>query len=102
MFKKSYKKKQSTSIKKLLHNEKNKVTTTTNIINQKQQKTKLQQKKSKNGKICIGTYFQCFNQCQSSELQTTHGKGRGSTILTKQNKVAVQENNNVRGTTMAT
>jgi hypothetical protein len=36
---------------------KNKVTTTTNIINQKQQKTKLQQKKSKNGKICIGTYF---------------------------------------------
>ncbi len=52
---------------------------------------KLQQKKSKYGKICIGTYLWCLHLRQSSEFQPTHGKGRGSTILTKQNKLAMQE-----------
>ncbi len=32
-----------------------------------------------------------LNWCRSSELQLTHGKGRGSTILNKQNIAAVQE-----------
>jgi hypothetical protein len=76
---------------------KTKVTTTTTKNNKKQKYEKWKTKKNEvttlkkweNGKICNGTYLWCSNWCQSSELQPTHGKGKGSTILTNQNRVTM-------------
>ncbi len=42
-------------------------------------------------KICKKTHLWCLNWCQSSELLLAHCKGKGSTILTKQNKVTTTQ-----------
>ncbi len=75
------------------NNKKEKIIEKTKIIKQKLPKNEAatNRKKIKKWKICNGTYFWCASWCQSSKLQFAHGKGMGSIILTKQNRVATQE-----------
>jgi len=43
------------------------------------------------GKMCKRTHLWCLNWCQSFEHQPAHCKGKGSTILINQNKVATTQ-----------
>ncbi len=43
------------------------------------------------GKMSKITHLWCLNWCQSSKLQLAHCKGKGNTILTKQNIVATTQ-----------
>ncbi len=80
-------KKSSMSIRKLLDNEKKK------YWQQKQNKTKwsCNQKYIKIMEKYVGIFFWCSSWSWSFELWFAHGKDKGSTILTKQNKTIVEE-----------
>ncbi len=55
--------------------------------NNKNKNNKKPKKNEKNGKY-VKVHLWCLSQCRSSKLQLAHGKGKGSIILTKQNKTS--------------